>query len=299
MRWRLDVAYMIEERPRILTERRVVGLVWKPGRVEGEKLAEQVAQFLISRGIDVRVDSSSGSLKNQKAAATAIEDMDVDFVIPIGGDGTVLYTLSRLRNRSTPLFCINLGTIGFMTESDSATALPSLQKIIEGECIIERCINLSSGVEKTRFEDALNEVYVTSQIHGRMLTFKTYIDGVHVSHGRADGIMASTPSGSSAYALSAGGSILSPSVRALIVVPVCPPMSELRPMVVPDNSLIEIELVKPGATGVVVIDGQTQSDVNPHDKVWVKKAKGVTRFIRMYDSYYDRLRSRLVTKEYR
>jgi NAD+ kinase len=245
-----EVSSMIEEAPRILTERRAVGLVCRPGRAETDRLAQNVVDFLVGHDVDVKVNPGSCNVVSKGAKPTPIEDMDVDFVTVIGGDGSILHTVSKLRNKATPLFCINLGTVGFMTESDAANALNSLEKILAGKCIIERCVNLSSGIGDRSFEDALNEVYVASRVHGRLLAFNIYLDGTKISFGRADGVMVATPSGSTAYGLS--------------------------------------------APGIAVIAGQTRWDVQPSEKVWVKKAKGVTRFIRLYDNYYDRLRTRLV-----
>lgn len=287
---------MIEENPQILTEKRTVGLICRPDRPEIEQIANQIAEFLISHNIDVQVDTGSCNVLHKNAQPTLIEKMDVDFVVTIGGDGTILYALSTLKNRETPLFCINKGTVGFLTESDTESAITSLGKVLEGECIIERNININSGVGETTFEEALNEVYVVSKIPGRLLTFQVFLDGVQVDYGRADGAMLATPVGSSAYALAAGGSILAPNVNGLIFVPVCPPRFELKSIVIPDRSTLELELVKPGAPGLVIIDGQRRWDVEPLDTVWMKKSKIETRFIRMYDNYYDRLNTRLVPR---
>jgi len=285
---------MIEEKPQILSKRRAVGLVCRAGRAEADQLGQDIVDFLLDRNIEVQICPGSCNVDDSRASPTPVDKMDVDFMTLIGGDGTILDTLSKLRDKETPLFCINMGTVGFMTESDVASALSALEKVLSRDCIIERCTNLSSGIGDRIFRDALNEVYVASSIHGRLLTFDIYLDGTNISFGRADGVMVATPSGSTAYALSAGGSILSPSLGAFIVVPVCPPRSELRPLVVPDYCHVEIELVKPEALGTVVIDGQAQWDVQPLERVWVKKSEGVTRFIRLYDNYYDRLRTRLV-----
>jgi NAD+ kinase len=222
--------------------------------------------------------------------------MDPDFVVTIGGDGTILYTLSTLKDRETPLFCINRGTVGFLTESDIESSIPALEKVLENDCIIEHSVNISSGVGDRVFEDALNEVYVVSKIPGRLLTFHVFLDGVEVDYGRADGAMLATPVGSSAYALAAGGSILAPSVNGLIFVPVCPPRFELKSIVIPDTSTLELKLVKPGASGLAIIDGQTRWDVEPLDTVWMKKTEVVSKFIRLYDNYYDRLNTRLVPR---
>jgi NAD+ kinase len=287
---------VIEENPQILTEKKAVGLVCKPGRVGVEGTANEVAEFLIKHGLDVQVDPGSCSVVHDKVQSTPIEDMDVDFVVTIGGDGTILYTMSTLKERDTPLFCINRGTVGFLTESGITSVIPSLEKVLKGECVLEHNLNISSGVGDIVFEDALNEVYVVSKMPGRLLTFQVYLDGVQVDYGRADGAMLATPVGSSAYALAAGGSILAPNVNGLIFVPVCPPRFELKSIVIPDTSKLELELVKPGASGLAIIDGQTRWNVEPLETVWMMKSKVETRFIRMYDNYYDRLNTRLVPR---
>ncbi|MBY8998321.1 MAG: NAD(+)/NADH kinase [Candidatus Thorarchaeota archaeon] len=287
---------VIEENPQILTDKRTVGLVCRPDRPEIEPFANQVAEFLISRDLNVQIDPGSCNVTNDKAQSTRIEDMDADFVVTIGGDGTILYTLSTLKNRETPLFCINRGFVGFLTESDPESTISALEKVLENECVIEHNVNIGSGVGDRIFEDALNEVYVVSKTPGRLLTFQVFLDGVQVDYGRADGAMLATPVGSSAYALAAGGSILAPNVNGLIFVPVCPPRFELKSIVIPTGSTLELELVKPGASGLAIIDGQTRWDVEPLETVWMKKSEVQTRFIRMYDNYYDRLNTRLVPR---
>lgn len=162
--------------------------------------------------------------------------------------------------------------------------------------MIEHNVNIISGVGDKQFEEALNEVYVVSKVPGRLLTFQVFLDGVQVDYGRADGAMLATPVGSSAYALAAGGSILAPNVNGLIFVPVCPPRFELKSIVIPDRSTLELELVKPGVPGLAIIDGQKRRDVEPLNTVWMKKSETVTKFIRLYDNYYDRLNTRLVPR---
>ncbi|MHA1576612.1 MAG: NAD(+)/NADH kinase [Candidatus Thorarchaeota archaeon] len=288
---------MLEENPQILSEKRTVGLVCKPGRPLMGKISSQLVDTLVLHNVDIQVDKGSCDVSHEKAEPTAIEDMDVDFVITIGGDGTILYTLTQLKDRETPLFCVNRGTVGFMTEASTMAANGSLKRILDNDCIIESVVNLSSGVGDSVFEDALNEVYVVSKIPGRLLTFKVIINGIQVDYGRADGAMLATPTGSSAYALAAGGSILTPNVHGLIFVPVSPPRFELKSLVIPDDSLLELELVKKGAHGLAVIDGQTQFDIEPLHTIWIRKSKGVSRFIRLSDNYYERLNTRLIPRK--
>jgi len=264
--------------------------------MEIERVADRIAQLLISRDINIQIDPGSCNVSQDKVVLTPIEEMDVDFVITIGGDGTILYTLSKLKERSTPIFCVNRGTVGFLTETGTTTAFDALEKILENECIIESNTNISSGVDDQVFPDALNEVYVVSKIPGRLLTMQIFLDDVRIDYGRADGAMLATPSGSTAYALAAGGSILAPDVNGLIFVPVCPPRFELKSIVIPDHATLEIELVKAGAAGLAVIDGQTRWDIEPHDRIWLKKSESVTKFIRLYDNYYDRLNTRLIPR---
>ncbi|TFG97353.1 hypothetical protein E4H12_08815 [Candidatus Thorarchaeota archaeon] len=287
---------MILQNPQILSDKRAVGLVCKPGRTEIERIADRIAQLLISHDINLQIDPGSCHVTQDKVEPTPIEDMDVDFVVTIGGDGTILYTLSKLKNRATPLFCVNRGTVGFLTETGTTTAFNDLEKVITGECIIETNINISSGVGNNIFPDALNEVYVVSKIPGRLLTMQIFIDEVRIDYGRADGAMLATPCGSTAYALAAGGSILAPDVNGLIFVPVCPPRFELKAIVIPDHATLEIELVKTGVPGLAVIDGQTRWDIEPNEKIWLKKSDAVTKFIRLYDNYYDRLNTRLIPR---
>ena len=108
---------MIHQNPQILSDKRLVGIICKPGRMEIERVADRIAQLLISRDINVQIDQGSCNVTHDKVVPTPIEEMDVDFVITIGGDGTILYTLSKLKDRSTPIFCINRGTVGFLTET--------------------------------------------------------------------------------------------------------------------------------------------------------------------------------------
>ena len=287
---------VILQNPQILSDKRTVGLVCKPGRMEIERIADRIVQLLISHDINIQIDPGSCHVEQDGVVPTPIEDMDVDFVVTIGGDGTILYTLSKLKDRATPIFCVNRGTVGFLTETGTTTAFSALEKVIAGECIIETNTNISSGVGDNVFPDALNEVYVVSKIPGRLLTFQIFLDDVRIDYGRADGAMLATPSGSTAYALAAGGSILAHDVNGLIFVPVCPPRFELKSIVIPDQSTLEIELVKKGASGLAVIDGQTRWDIEPHDKIWLKKSDAVTKFIRLYDNYYDRLNTRLIPR---
>ncbi|MEM2143142.1 MAG: NAD(+)/NADH kinase [Candidatus Thorarchaeota archaeon] len=287
---------LIEPSPKILSEKNRVGVVCRPERIEIERFANRLVANLLKRGLQVQVDRGSCRVEDARVDHVSIEDMDVDFIITVGGDGTILYTLQRLRDRRTPLYCVNRGTVGFLTESSTTTAISALDRILASDCVVEHCVNLASGSGEMSFPDALNEVYITSKIPGRLLTFRIRINGNRVGYGRADGCMLSTPCGSTAYALAAGGSILTPGVNGFILVPVCPPRFELKPMVIPDSSTVELDLVKPGASGIVIVDGQSVHEVTPGSTVWLRKSDSFTRFIRLHDNYFERLNTRVVPR---
>ncbi len=271
-------------------------IVCRPGPRIGD-YARRIANFLLEQNIEVYSTNESCSALSEFLIDKKMGELEPDFVITVGGDGTVLYTLSRLKRRNIPLFCINRGSFGFMTETDLDNAIPVLKKVLAGNYWIDEAMNLSSGSGDRIFADAQNEVMVHSAKPGKIMTFDIFLDSVLIERGRADGVIVSTPTGSTAYALSAGGSILDPRLNTMIVVPICSPLLELRPIVVPADSTIEIKITKPHGDGIVVIDGQVSYDIPPLSTVWIKKSKIKTRFIRSVTTFYDRFRTKITREE--
>lgn len=271
-------------------------IVCRPGPRIGD-YALRIANFLTEYGIQVFATEDSCPALQEYIVSGEMVNIESDIVITVGGDGTVLYTLSKLKRRDTPLFCINRGSFGFMTETDLDNSIPVLKKILAGTYWIDEAMNLSSGVAEKKFLDAQNEVMVHSAKPGKIMTFDLFLDSVLIERGRADGVIISTPTGSTAYALSAGGSILDPRLNAIIVVPICSPLLELRPIVVPGDSTIEIKITKPHGEGLVVIDGQTSYNIPPLSTVWIKKSEVKTKFIRSVTTFYDRFRTKITRDE--
>jgi len=271
-------------------------IVCRPGPRIGD-YARRIANFLIDRKIEVYATPDSCPALSEFIIESQIHELEPDFVVTVGGDGTVLYTLSKLKRRDIPLFCINRGSFGFMTETDLDNAIPVLEKVLSGNYWIDEAMNLSSGFGDQIFADAQNEVMVHSAKPGKIMTFDIFLDSVLIERGRADGVIISTPTGSTAYALSAGGSILDPRLNAIIVVPICSPLLELRPIVVPGDSSIEIKITKPHGEGLVVIDGQVSYNIPPLSTVWIKKSKIKTRFIRSVTTFYDRFRTKITRED--
>ena len=185
---------------------------------------------------------------------------DYDFVFVIGGDGTILKTARFYSKTETPVFGVNLGRLGFLSQSSETDIEKSVKKIMEGDFVVENRIMLS-------YENsiALNDFVIKGSATGRTSRFTLKINNKPVCDYLADGIIISTPTGSTAYGLSAGGPVLFPSLNAFVVVPICPHTLAARPLVIPDNEIISISSCSKQKTYVISADGQeyfqTSSDI--------------------------------------
>jgi NAD+ kinase len=222
--------------------------------------------------------------------------MITDYMITVGGDGTILRATMMMRNPETPIIGVNMGSRGFLTEVNPTELKDKLDRVLDGDYEIEECIKLSSSSNSIegQFPDAINEVLIASSMPSKTLDFTIYVDGYHLLDVQADGIIIAPPTGSTAYNLSAGGSILAPNVDAMIITAICP-YSYFKSIVVPSSSKIEIELLKKGVDGLVIIDGREYTGLKPHSKVNVWRSKYRSKFVR-FKPFYHRLERRLIFK---
>ncbi len=208
----------------------------------------------INHSIEVMQELNSVLLAN--SVSTDIFDIDdlksgYDFVFVIGGDGTILKAARFYAKFSTPIFGINLGRLGFLSQSSKENIKQSVKKILNNEYRIENRIMLQSG-DKI----ALNDFVVKGTTTGRTSRFSLKINGKFVCDYLADGIIITTPTGSTAYGLSAGGPVISPNLNAFVIVPICPHTLTARPIVIPDNEIITICSDKDLTNYVASTDGQ-------------------------------------------
>lgn len=275
------------------------GVVSRTDKPEAVAVAREIVEHLESRGVVVYVETDTALTMETPGRNTDLGEMDTDFVVTVGGDGTILRTAMLMQEPDTPILGVNMGSRGFLTEVFPEDIVGALDRVIEGAYDIEECIKLSSrslNLEGT-FPDSLNEVLIASSLPSKTLDMRLSVDGDQILDIQADGAIVATPTGSTAYNLSAGGSILSPEIDAMILSTICP-YSYFRSIVVPASSRVTVELLKPKVNALVIIDGREYTALKPGSSVEVWRSNYVTRFIR-FKSFYNRLERRLVFRRVR
>jgi NAD+ kinase len=256
-------------------------------------VTKQILEHLHSQGVEHFVETETALSLEMMDRSTDLTEMDVDFLVSIGGDGTILRAAMGINPPETPILGINMGRRGYLCEVTPEKAIEALDSSIKGKYTLENCLKLSSRSPNISedFPDALNEVLVSSSLPSKMILTKISVDGEFLTEIQADGILVSTPTGSTAYNISAGGSILAQGVDAMIVTAICP-YSYFRSIALPAYANVTIEMLKPKADALAIIDGKVYTALKPLTKVDVKASKNKTRFIRFKPSY-RRLRARL------
>jgi len=265
------------------------GLISRMDLREALEVARRTLSHLESRGIETLVEEETADALGVEA--TPLGEMDVDILIVVGGDGTILRAAMGLRNPSTPILGVDMGRKGFLAEVRPEEVEEAIERILRGDYRVERCLKLSSRCGDQELPDSLNEVLVATSTPSKMAEMEIYIDGVHLLTIEADGVMVATPTGSTAYNLSAGGSILAPGVEAMILTAISP-YSYFRSIVLPSSSHILMEVKRPRAGAVAVVDGRFQMNLAPGSTVEVWASPHRASFIR-FNSFYRRLRRRL------
>ena len=219
-------------------------------------------------------------------------DFDCDMAIVLGGDGTLLRAHNKMRDE-VPIFGINMGTVGFLTEIEVKHTFDALNDILRGDYYKEKRTRLVVSHENHNFK-AMNEVVVMTDKPAKMLHFQILVDGEIIEEVRADGLIISTPSGSTAYSMSAGGPIVDPKVGGFIINPICPYKLGARPFVVSDNSEITVKLLKKGKNAVFVMDGQINEEAKYEEEIKFKKSRKDAYFIRTSSKYfYEKVKDKL------
>lgn len=227
-----------------------------------------------------------------------VERVHVDMALSIGGDGTLLGVCRRFTGQEVPVCGINLGTLGFLADIEVNELESRLAKILLGEYRIENRLLLSAYVRNEYNEkylgNAINDVVVSKGGVARMLRLGLYINDTHLMNYKADGLIVSSPTGSTAYSLSAGGPILNPTIKALLLTPICAHTFQMRPLVVGENDQIRLEVANNHQDIVVTLDGQESFYIQPGDEIIVRKAKTTAHIVKFEDKdYYKVLRSKL------
>jgi NAD+ kinase len=254
---------------------------------EAIKASRKVLAML--KGQEVVLESGLARLFKRKGVA--IEDMDVDVLVTVGGDGTILRSLQRT---SAPIFGINAGALGFLTEvAGDAETKTGIKRLLAEVFFIEERLKMATTVNGERLYDATNEAAVHTAHISKIRHFNIYVDDQLAMDVRADGIIVSTPTGSTCYAMAAGGPIIDPRVEAFVIVPMAPFKFSARPLVVPASSKVRIELARPKPC-LCVIDGQQEREMEGTEVTECVKSENNSRFVRFERDFYKRMNEKLV-----
>lgn len=260
-----------------------------------------LGDFLAERGVRVVVDGLSAEhIKGHSFTSLSLEEIarTVDLGVVIGGDGTLLNIARTLAPHGVPIVGVNKGRLGFLTDLTMGTMLAGLADMLDGRFITEQRLLLEAKVMRDGAEIysglAFNEIVVHRSNISSMVEFEVRIDGEYLYNQRADGLIISTPTGSTAYAMSAGGSILHPSLDVLQLVPVCPHSLSNRPIVVKGTSVLELLMHRRGDI-CVRYDSHTNVDLQLHDKIIVTRFEKPVYLLHLEGhSYYHTLREKLL-----
>lgn len=276
-----------------------IGIISKPRKSDAGPILSDLVRWLKGRGIEPLMDQETAGLidfdSSHKRPDIALLS---DFIIVLGGDGTLISVARLIGSKGTPILGVNLGSLGFLTEVTLDEMYPLLEKILEGEMSLDERWTLDVSVQRGDKELAkftvLNDVVINKGALARMILMETVIDGRYLNTYRADGLIISTPTGSTAYSLSAGGPIINPKVGAIIISPICPHTITNRPIVVREDVMVEVTLRSENEDVLVTLDGQEGYPLQYLDKVVVKKSANAIRLITSPDKdYYEVLRQKL------
>ena len=259
-------------------------------------VAAELADWLERRGLAVALDEAARRA-HSRGAETFDGDRAYDLVVVLGGDGTLL-SVARSVAPGVPILGVNLGRLGFLTELTRSELYPSLVKVLAGDFEVEMRTLFDVEVEradggKDHFR-AFNDAVIAKSALAHIIEMSLEIDGRLVARLRADGLIISTPNGSTAYNLSAGGPIVFPPLPVAVVTPICPHALSLRPIVVPDEGPIEVMLETEREEVFLTVDGQEGTSLAYRDQVRIRRAPAPVRLVRMSDrTFYDSLRLKL------
>ena len=276
-----------------------VAIMSKPAKPELARILPDLLQWLKQHNYQVVLDTESAEYAQGPEVLTreAVGNRALDFVIVLGGDGTLLSAARVVAKSGIPILGINLGTLGFLTEVPLAEVYDSLEAVDQNRCRIDSRSLIHSQLVRegdciANFE-SLNDVIVSKAAIARLATFELHIDQIFVSSYKADGLIISTPTGSTAYSMAAGGPILTPSVDAFVVTPVSPHSLTHRVLVVPDSSEIVIGVKTGQEQAFLSIDGQLGIPALDGDRVVCRKSEHKVRLFQVKRSFFEVLRTKL------
>jgi NAD+ kinase len=279
---------------------RTIGIITRPRPADVTGIVRPLLQWLSSRNIEALYDEETARSLGDESKMRTRDQLaeETDLLLVLGGDGTLLSAARQAGPRGKPILPINMGSLGFLTSFTRDELYPALEETLAGRLVANERVMLKAellrGGNPIETQDVLNDAVIHKGNLARMVDLRLSLDGEFVCRYRADGLIVSTPTGSTAYSLSAGGPIVHPSVEAILITPICPHTLSDRPIVVGDCCSIEISLFEHNESVHLTLDGQTGIPLETTDKVRITRAPGRLKLIQPpRKSYYEILRSKL------
>ena len=268
-------------------------------KVNIRAILDRVLAFFADKDVRVMLPAREAAiLGHEEYGVRSINQCPMDMALSIGGDGTLLNVCRRVYDQAVPVCGINFGTVGFLIDIELDEIETKLQKILDKEYRIEERLMLSGYVvhcgKKSYKGSAVNDIVVTKGGMARMLRFGLTINDTCIANYKADGLIVSTATGSTAYSLSAGGPIVNPLVKALVLTPICPHTFDIRSMVISEDDTIRVRIEAGHPDIFITFDGQKSYQLADEDEVIVKRAKNSARIVKFGDKdYYRTMRDKL------
>lgn len=264
-------------------------------RDEQLELTKRVQSFLLEHGkqFEVRVESLDTADIPWEPVSR-----DTDCIIVLGGDGTMIRAANRLLAYDIPIFGINAGTLGYLTGVEANDAEKGLERLCNGTFRVEKRMLLKAEINRKYVDTVLNEVAITRSGVSRIINLAVYVNGALLDVVSGDGLLISTPTGSTGYNLSAGGAVVTPEAQLILITPICPHSLSSREIVVSAEDEISVEIQQskrgPEVGAVVTFDGRTAIDLKTEDKIVVKRSEYTTKMVQLDDrTFFEVLRSKL------
>ncbi|HEV2378935.1 MAG TPA: NAD(+)/NADH kinase [Terriglobia bacterium] len=277
-----------------------VGITSKPNKSEVRDIVLPLMAWLRERDIEAMIDhETAANLRSNEAGIDrAGMASRIDLAIVLGGDGTFLATARALEGSPVPILAVNLGGLGFLTVVTREELVPALEAVLDGQVQTELRVQIQAEVLRLEKQAgsfvALNDVVLNKSALARVIDFDVWVDGLFISTYKADGLIVSTPTGSTAYSLAAGGPVVAPTVRAFIITPICAHTLTNRPIVIRDTATIEVAVKGVEESVYLTVDGQVGMEVHGEDRVRMSKsASGVEIVQPLTKNYFEILRQKL------
>lgn len=275
-----------------------IGIICKPGRPEPLGILRELLPWLGRKGCETFVDAETASALDIKGVSRTEMASLADVVFVLGGDGTMLSVSRLVAEREVPILGINLGTMGFITEINKDEIYDAAERMLSGTCAVEERLMLDAAIYRSGTKIAeytvLNDVVINKGALARIIDLETNINGTYVTTFKADGLIISTPTGSTAYSLSAGGPILYPTLTCIVLTPICSHTLTNRPIVLPDDFRIEITLKTISEDVYLTLDGQVGFSLRVNDVIAISKSAFKTRLMIPFErDYFKILRTKL------